>query len=206
MINRLTVLKCRPGTEMLPVMLEALVLYSFYGEHLLFFNAGIKKILGLILFKVEWQCLLCKTKKGSDDHNTLTLWNDSVKQRPAHHSVCNESHDECDIQWIRTLYRIPQTAQQASNPHANWTWIKHLFTCMIWFIILRLEDEILFIRIAEDLTSRWLVSLSQYFSFEARVKLLKGQTGVRLVILVDYPLPQTTSFSMSLSAAHSCFY
>lgn len=42
-----------------------------------------------------------------------------------------------------------------------------------------MKDEILFIRIAEDLTSRWLVSLSQYFSFEARVKLLKGQTGFK---------------------------
>lgn len=38
MKNRPTVMKCRTGTQMLPVVLEALVPY-FYGEYLLFFNA-----------------------------------------------------------------------------------------------------------------------------------------------------------------------
>ncbi len=54
---------------------------------------------------------------------------------------CNERPDECDIQWIGTLYRIPLTAHKPLIHKQIELGIKHLFICMIWFIILRLEDE-----------------------------------------------------------------
>ncbi len=69
-------------------------------------------------------------------------------QRNEHHQwytepvqSCNERPDECDIQWIGTLYRIPLTAHKPLIHKQIELGIKHLFICMIWFIILRLEDE-----------------------------------------------------------------